>query len=190
MNIGLDIDNVITSFDSTIFQAFLEEDKRKRNKGIVNSDADHFINMFDWSQDEIDEFFAKNMESLAKTLRVRRDCKKYMDKLLADGHKLYLITHRAYPHYNDPEKTTLDWLNKHKIHYTKLVLSNSPDKTDECKKYKIDIMVDDRVGQCQKMRANGVECILMITKYNKGRKGDLPYAKSWADLYRRIQSWQ
>lgn len=36
MNIGLDIDNVITSFDSAILQAFLQEDKNKRGKGIVN----------------------------------------------------------------------------------------------------------------------------------------------------------
>lgn len=190
MNIGLDIDNVITSFDSTILHAFLQEDKNKRGKGIVDKKADHIIRMFDWSQKEIDDFFAENMENLAKILRVRKNCKKYMDKLLEDGHKLYLISHRAFPHYNNPEKTTLDWLAKHKINYTKLVLSESPDKTKECKTYKIDIMVDDRVTQCKKMMQGGIYCILMKTNFNKNRMEGLPYASSWKNLYEEIKEWK
>ncbi len=190
MNIGLDIDNVITAFDSTILQAFLQEDKNKRSNGIVNKKADHIVRMFDWSQEEVDKFFADNMENLAKILRVRKNCKKYMDKLLEDGHKLYLISHRAYPHYINPEKTTVDWLARHKINYTKLVLSESPDKTKECKNYKIDIMVDDRVDQCKKMIKSGINCILMKTNYNKSRMEGLPFVTSWEDLYRRISTWQ
>ncbi len=190
MNIGLDIDNVITCFDCTVLQAFLQEDKNKRGKGIVNKIEGHFTKMFDWSQEEIDEFFAANMENLAKILRVRKNCKKYMDKLLEDGHKLYLISNRAYPHYNNPEKTTVDWLKKHNINYTKLVLSESPDKTKECKTYKIDIMVDDRVTQCKKMIQGGINCILMMTNFNKNRMEGLPYATSWKNLYEEIKEWK
>lgn len=190
MNIGLDIDNVITSFDSTILQAFFQEDKNKRGKGIVDKKAGHLTRMFDWSQEEVDNFFADNMENLAKTLRIRNNCKKYMDKLLEDGHKLYLISHRAYPDYKNPEKITLDWLKKHKINYTKLVLSESPDKTKECKNYKIDIMVDDRVDQCQKMIKSGVNCILMRTNYNKNRMEGLPFVTSWQNLYEEIKEWK
>lgn len=190
MVIGLDIDNVITSFDSAILKAFLQEDRNKRGKGIVNKKAEHIAKMFDWSQEEVDNFFAANMEDIAKTLRVRRNCKKYMDKLLKDGHKLYLISHRAYPHYNNPEKTTVDWLERHKINYTKLVLSKSPDKTKECKAYKIDIMVDDRVDQCKKMIKGGINCILMRTNCNKNRMEGLPFVTSWQNLYREIEGWK
>ena len=111
MNIGLDIDNVITAFDNGILKEFLLEDKNKRNAGIINDNARHINHgMFDWSQDEIDEFYNSNMERISKDLKPRRNCKKYMDKLLQDGHKLYLISHRAYPHYLNAEKTTLDWV--------------------------------------------------------------------------------
>lgn len=191
MNIGLDIDNVITDFDKDILKEFLIEDKNKRNSGIINPKARHINQgMFDWSQDEVDEFYNKNMERIAKVLKPKYACKKYMDKLLADGHKLFLISHRAYPHYIEPEKTTLDWLTKHKINYTKLILSHSPDKTEECKNYNIDIMIDDRAGQCKKMRAQGVNCILMLTKYNRREVEDLPYATSWKNLYERITKWK
>ena len=190
MNIGLDIDNVITAFDSAILAGFLKEDQNKRGKGIVNPKAEYLVKMFDWSQDEIDKFFADNMESIAQKLKVKKDCKKYMDKLLEDGHKLYLISHRAYPHYKNPEQITLDWLSQHKINYTKLVLSKNPDKTRECKLYNIDIMVDDRVDQCKKMISSGINCILMMTKYNKNRMEGLPFAKNWQDLYEEISQWK
>lgn len=185
LNIGLDIDNVITAFDEAILKEFLLEDKNKRNAGIVNNNV-HVNHMFDWSQDEIDEFYNNNMERIAKDLHPRRNCKKYMDKLLADGHNLILISHRAYPHYNEPLKTTIDWLQKHKINYTKLILSESPDKTKECREHNIDIMIDDRVGQCKKMRNQGVNVMLMLTKYNIKEKEDLPNATSWENLYEEI----
>ncbi len=187
MNIGLDIDNVITDFDRDILKEFLIEDKNKRNAGIINKKARHINHgMFDWTQEEIDEFYDKNMERIAKNLKPRINCKKYMDKLLEDGHKLILISHRAYPHYLNAEKTTIDWLKNNKINYTKLILSNSPDKTKECKENNIDIMIDDRVSQCKIMRDNGVNCMIMLTKYNRSEVENLPYATSWENLYQKI----
>ncbi len=187
MNIGLDIDNVITAFDSAILKEFLLEDKNKRNAGVINKNARHITcGMFDWSQEEIDEFYNNNMERIAKNLKPRRNCKKYMDKLLQDGHNLILISHRAYPHYLTPRQTTLNWLEKNKINYTKLILSGSPDKTKECKENNIDVMIDDRAGQCKKMRAQGIRCMLMLTKYNRKEVEDLPFATSWKNLYEEI----
>ena len=186
MNIGLDIDNVITDLDIKLIDECLKEDKNKRNSGILDAKAHIERGMFDWSQDEFDDFWASNMESFAKDVRMRRNCKKYMDRLIADGHRLILISNRVYPHYNNPEKTTIDWMQKHKINYTKLVLSKTPDKTNECKENNIDIMVDDRVGQCKKMRANGIKCIVMLTRANRSEVEDMPYASSWRSLYEEI----
>lgn len=191
MNIGLDIDNVISAFDEAILHNVLIEDKKKRNAGIINPKARHITKgMFDWSEEEVHEFYAENMERIAKDLRTRRDCRKYMDKLIEDGHTLILISHRAYPDYKQPEKTTLDWLKKRKINYHKLVLSKLPDKTQECIENKINIMIDDRSTQCKKMRDQGVECILMLTKFNKKEIDGMPYAKNWAHLYKEISGWK
>lgn len=187
MNIGLDIDNVITDFDAGVLKAFLIEDKNKRNKGIINKKAKRINQeMFDWTKEEVDEFYNKNMEQIAQYLKPRRNCKQYMDNLINDKHNLILITYRAYPHYLNPQETTINWLKKHKINYTKLVLSQDSDKTKECQEHNIDIMVDDRAKQCKKMRANGINCILMLTKYNKNDKENLPYATSWQNLYEII----
>ena len=48
MRIGLDIDNVVTNFDKKILEEFYKEDKKKRNKGIVNPEGNWIKNMFDW----------------------------------------------------------------------------------------------------------------------------------------------
>lgn len=72
MNIGLDIDNVITAFDNSILKEFLLEDKNKRNTGIINKHAKHINNgMFDWSREEVDEFYNNNMERIAKEETVK-----------------------------------------------------------------------------------------------------------------------
>lgn len=191
MNIGIDIDNVISEFDSMILKHFLIEDKKKRNTGIINKHAEHIVRgMFDWSEDEVEDFFASNMERLAEDLKTRKNCKLYMDKLLQEGHRLYLISHRVYPHYQHAYETTLQWLQKRKINFTDLIISKAPDKTEECKRLKIDIMVDDRHHQCDKMVKNGIDCILMLTKYNRNVKVDYPRASSWAQLYQVIAAWK
>ena len=41
MNIGVDIDNVVTNFDSSILKEFIKENKNKRGKGIINKKAEH-----------------------------------------------------------------------------------------------------------------------------------------------------
>lgn len=191
MRIGLDIDNVITDLDDKLLKEFLIEDKKKRNSGIINPHASHIINgMFDWSKKEVDDFFAQNMQQLARELKPRRNCRKVIEKLLADGHEIYLITHRVYPHYTEPYEVTVEWFEKHKIPYTQLIISSESDKTYECKKNKIEIMVDDRIDKCTVMTKNGINCIVMKTRYHKNEKHNLLVAKSWDNLYEEIKNWK
>ena len=188
MRIGLDIDNVITDMDKAILKEFIELDKTKRNKGIINPYARHIIKgMFDISQEEVHEFYANNMERIAKSMEPRKDAKKYMDKLLDDGHELYLISHRVYPDYKNPYETTVKWLKDNEINYTKLILSETTDKSPECKKYNIDIMFDDVVSNCMKLRSSGINVCLMGTKYNSLYRKDLPIVKEWNELYDKIK---
>ena len=53
MKIGIDIDNVISNFNDTIVEAYLQHDKQLRNTGIINDKAKVFRRgMFDWSVEE------------------------------------------------------------------------------------------------------------------------------------------
>ena len=57
MNIGIDIDNVISNFNEALKEEFLKHDKELRNTGIVNPNLYMTKGMFDWSEDEIWEFY-------------------------------------------------------------------------------------------------------------------------------------
>ena len=190
MKIGLDIDNVITDFDKTILEEFLKEDKNKRNNGIVNPGGNWIKNWFDWTNEEIDDFFNKNMQEFAKKLKPREKAKYYMDKLLQDGHSLYLISHRTYPHYTHPYEITLDWLSQNNINFTKLILSKSTNKTKECKEHNIDIMFDDVRKNCRELNENGVKSYLMGTRYNLKNNEGLNVVKDWKELYEVISNME
>lgn len=186
MKIGLDIDNVITAFDESIYEEMIKEDKNKRNAGIVNPNGDWIKYQFDWSQEEIEDFFNQNMERIAKKLKPRKDAKYYIDKLLNQGHEIYLISHRAYPHYEKPYETTINWLKENRISCTKLVLSESTNKTKECKEHQVDIMFDDVQSNCHKLIEGGVNCFLVGTKYNKKNREGLKVVENWKQIYQTI----
>lgn len=186
MRIGLDIDNVIANFDKKILEEFYKEDKNKRNKGIVNSDGSWIKYQFDWSREEVEDFFNQNMQEFAKVLEPREDAKKYMDKLLEQGHSLYLISHRAYPHYSNPYEITEKWLKDNELNYTKLILSETTNKSKECKEYNIDIMFDDVRANCHQLQENGIKCCLMATDYNLKNVKDLEVVNNWKELYEKV----
>jgi len=187
MRVGLDIDNVIASFDKAILEEYYIFDKKKRNKGIINKNSTSVARgMFDWNEKEVEEFFTNNMERIAKTLEVRYDAKYYMDKMIEDGHELYLISHRVYPDYNNPFETTKKWLEDNNINYTKLILSKTINKSPECKDNKVDIMFDDALRNCQKLLEENINCYMMKTKYNQAETHEIPYVLNWEDLYEKV----
>jgi len=183
MRIGLDIDNVISDFDKKIEEEVAREDKNKRNRGIVNPNADWIPRFYDWSYDEVEGFFNDHMQEFAKVLDVRPGALEYMPRLLADGHELYLISHRVYPHYTEPLKVTENWLKEKGIPYTRLILSETFNKTKECKENGVEIMFDDSQRNCHLLTEGGVRCFLMGTRYNGQEREGLSVVNDWGELY-------
>ena len=190
VRIGLDIDNVISDFDSLLYEEFAKEDKKKRNRGIINPNGHWIKDLYDWAKEEVDDFYAKNMEEFATRFPVREGAKYYMDKLLSEGHQLYLISNRVYPHYSKPFEVTTKWLNDNNINYTKLILSESINKTKECKENNIDIMFDDSRKNCSYLTEGGINCYMMGTEYNKKRKEGMNFIPNWKELYEVIKNME
>ena len=57
MNIGIDIDNVISNFDEIATKEFLIYDKELRNTGIINPEAHFTKGMFDWTDNDLWSFY-------------------------------------------------------------------------------------------------------------------------------------
>ena len=81
MNIGIDIDNVISNFDEVLKKEFLIHDKELRNTGIINAKAYMTKGMFDWTDDEIWTFYLENIGRITPSLDVIEGAKEYIEKL-------------------------------------------------------------------------------------------------------------
>lgn len=195
MRIGVDIDNVISNFNEELLKEFLIEDKNKRNKGIINKDADYITRgMFDWSIDEISHFYKNNIERIVKNLSVIDEAKYYIDKLKEDGHYICIITGRDNGEYSDPYNMTKEWLYKNKINYDRLILTNAykndkHGKTEKCKEFNIDIMIDDFVHICEDCIKDGITTLLMDTPYNK-KANNIIRVNSWKEIYEFITNYK
>ena len=191
MNIGIDIDNVISNFDEVLKKEFLEHDKELRNTGIVNPEAHMTNGMFDWSDDEVWSFYLKNIERIIKSLDVIEGAKEYIEKLKEDGHTIVIITGRDNGEYADPYNMTKEWLADKKIPYDKLVFTNSykndkNGKTRKCFENNIDIMIDDSAGICRDCFENNITTLIMDKPCNREEK-EITRVHNWKEIYEYIK---
>ena len=191
MKIGIDIDNVISSFDNALLKEYLKHDKILRNTGIINENAKGIRkDMFDWTLEEDEKFYKENIERIAKNLKPIYHSKKYIDKLKQDGNEIYIITGRDNGEYKNPEEMTKDWLEKYKINYDKLILTNAYDKqakADVCLENNIDIMIEDSASTANNINKTGTKVLLMSTRFNQNNK-ELERVTTWEKIYAKISS--
>lgn len=191
MNIGIDIDNVISNFNEMLIKEFLIHDKELRGTGIINPKLFVTRGMFDWNEKEIYEFYNTNIERIAKNLGIIENAPEYINKLKAEGHKIYIITGRDNGEYSNPYKMTRDWLKKYNINYDELLLTNaynSSEKAIVCLGKDIDIMIDDSIHVCNSVNQYGIEALLMDTDFNKQYIGTRVY--NWKEIYEFISNYK
>lgn len=192
MNIGIDIDNVISNFNEALLNEFLIHDKQLRNNGIVNKNADYITRgMFDWSEEEVNNFYKNNIERIVKNLGVIESAKEYIDKLKEDGYNIFIITGRDNGDYSDPYNMTKNWLDNHHIYYDKLIFTNSNDKhekTEKCLENNIEIMIDDSIRICNDCIEGNITTLLMDTLYN--RQAEIPRVHNWKEIYDFISNYK
>ena len=170
MNIGIDIDNVLSNFNEELLKEFMKHDKELRNSGIINKDVYITRGMFDWPKDEFDDFYYKNIERIAQNLKVIDGAPEYIKKLREKGYKIYIISGRDNGEYSNPYKMTKDWLEKYNIQYDKLILTDvfdSAKKAKVCLENNISIMIDDSSRIQLEVDKTRVTALLMDTPYNR-----------------------
>ena len=190
MKIGVDIDNVISNFNEVLLEEFLNHDKELRNNGIINNDVYITRGMFDWSKEELEEFYCNNIERIAKSLNVLENAPEYIKKLKEEGNEIYIISGRDNGEYPNPYKMTFDWLNKYNIIYDKLILTNAYDSLEKakiCLENKIDIMIDDSTRILLEVNNSGIISLLMDTPYNR-KENYLKRVYNWKEIYEFITS--
>lgn len=191
MNIGIDIDNVLSNFNEVLLNDYTKHDKELRNNGIVNNDV-YIRNMFDWSEKEEALYYKENIERLASLFEPIKDCSKYIKKLRENGHCIYIISGRDNGEYSDPYNMTIKWLKKYDIEYDKLILTNAynhQEKADICIKNNVDIMIDDSINVCLKCSESGIKSLLFNTEYNKNEIS-FTRVNNWKEIFNYINNYK
>ena len=194
MNIGIDIDNVISKFDEALEEEFLKHDKELRNTGIIDPNKHMTEGMFDWSEEELRPFYLDNVERIAKNLEVKEGAKEYIEKLKEDGHTIVIITGRDNGEYTDPYNMTKKWLKDKEIPYDKLIFvngykNNKQGKAAKCIENGIDVMIDDSRGICKECFQNNITTLIMDKPCNREIK-EITRVYNWKDIYEFITNYK
>ena len=192
MRIGIDIDNVISNFNEELLKEFQIHDKDLRNSGITDKEKYITRGMFDWSQEEIDEFYHNNIEKIANNLKVIDKAPEYIKRLKDDGHVIYIVSGRDNGEYSKPKEMTEEWLEKYNIVYDKLRLTNAYSSTEKakiCTDNDIDIMIDDSARICLEIDKTRTKALLMDTPYNR-TENTLTRVHNWEEIYEFIMNFK
>ena len=171
MNIGIDIDDTISyTFEETYPAAkkFVENDLGRK---VVNEDFsttvdyNYIENVLQISQEEMEEFWRKNLADLTKKVKPKENSVEVINKLKEEGHNIIIITARWNEDYCDSEKLTKEWLKKYNISYDKLYIGAESKKQiaiDE----KLDLFIDDSIKNCEEVSSANIESYLFASKIN------------------------
>ena len=192
MKIGVDIDNVLSNFNEVLLTDYINHDKELRNNGIINKDV-YIRKMFDWTEDEENQYYKENIERLASLLQPIKDCSKYIKVLREKGYSIYIISGRNNGEYSDPYKMTIEWLEKYNIEYDKLILTNAYNSEEKAKvrrENNISIMIDDSTRILTEVDKYGIKALLMDTPYNIEKGNNLTRVQNWKEIYEYIINYK
>lgn len=172
MKIGIDCDGVLTDMSEYIYEYGEKWFKRKPS----NPDSYSVTEIFDCTDKEEFLFGLRYFFTYCKKWPPRTDAVKINNMLINDGHQLYEITARKFVMMKNPlgwysRHVFEKWLKKYGFIFNGIYYcseNNSPkDKLEGCRKFDIDIMIDDKPEVAMYLAENDIKVFLVDAKYNQ-----------------------
>lgn len=189
MNIGIDIDDTLSNLYSLKKKVLFDYLKSKKlNTKLIDKNGYYLRDMYNWKDDaQFEEFWEYSHNKIFEDASVRKGAIKVINKLIKDGHKIYIVTARSSVRFSDPHGMSERWLNKKGIAFDKLI-ANRSDKENVCLENNIDIFIDDLWENLEKISNVGVKCLLLNNSQNKNFKSDdVVRVHSWKNALKHIE---
>jgi len=184
MRIGVDIDDTLTSL-SELFYTEMQKWCIEREE-IDNCDKKVLTKNVYANIKEYHSFWKEVMEEKVLNMECKDGAKLIIDKLLEEGHEIYLITARSNDYYDNYKENTVKWLKSKKINYTNIFFECT-DKRKVLSELKIDVMIDDNKEVMDTVLDLNIKGIIMNTFFNSTyNKCDRAY--TWYDVYCYIKN--
>lgn len=190
MRIGIDIDGVLTDIEQwqlDVGGKFFS----KYNKSIVNKDGYEITEIFNISDELDDKFWNEYLYEYVTKEPSRKYASEVIEKLKEDGNEIYIVTSRYLTNRETQEgkqmrEIVVNWLKEQNIFYDEIIFSPE-DKKETCKKNNIDIMIEDKKDNINKI-SKIIPVICFHAGYNKNCYGDnIIRCYSWYDIYAKIK---
>ena len=192
MNIGIDIDGVLTNMEVWQNEAAAKYMYEKYNKSIINDSGYDTSEIYGVSKKQDQQWWFETYEEYMKQ-PARKYANEITNKLAQEGNKIYIITARCI----ERDFTTMtdeimqdgikQWLKENNIKYNKIYFSPE-DKTTICKKLKLDIMIEDKKSSIEEI-SKIIPVYCFDAKYNKNiaENKNIIRCYNWYDLYKKIK---
>lgn len=198
MNIGIDIDGVLTDVRKFVIEEGSKYCKEHNKGELINPDVYEMKEMFGWNLATIFNFWRKNIFKYAKENPVIDGASENIKKLKEDGHKIYIITarwlastkkHRILRHVekisNKMKETVINWLSENNVIYDEIIFSKD-DKSKHIIKNNIDIMIEDAPDNVKEL-SELTKVICYDWVYNRGIENENIYrCSNWDEIYKVI----
>lgn len=189
MRIGIDIDGVLTDIEQwqlDVGGKFFS----KFNKSVENKDGYEITEIFNVSDELDSQFWNEYLYDYVTKEPSRKYASEVIKKLKDDGNEIYIVTARYLTNRNTADgkkmrEIVINWLEEQNIYYDEIIFSPE-DKKENCKKYNIDIMIEDKVDNINKI-SSIIPVICFHAGYNKECNGSNIYrVYNWYDIYNLI----
>lgn len=186
MNIGIDIDGVLTNYGRQIIdygtKMCIEEG------WPINIDIDEYLeeNAFNWNKEQAYKFTDRYFIKYLIQCPVREFAPEIIEKLRKEGDKIFLITARndeemPKEYYGKMKPLTKKWLTNQNIKYDKIFFEK--EKLKLCIDNNIDVMIEDSPQNIQNI-SKQIKVIKFDCRYNKEVYNEnITIAYSWYHIY-------
>ncbi len=187
MKIGIDLDGVVLDTEKQFRNAAeLYDMNILKKNSLINNQEIIIENRYNWSNETLKNFYKENLVKCTEKSSAMPGAKEVIELLKKDGHELILITARGgeYPEMIDAGKRILE---KEKISFDKYYWK-ADDKTEICKKENIDLMIEDKLENCEGVANANIKAIyLRDSNMKPSNNPNIKEVYLWAEIYRYIK---
>lgn len=185
MRIGVDMDNVISDTGKYLIDKIKDYDKFKDRKTIKMNSYKTVYEMFGYDLDEKARFDDIYMPVTHMEAPAIKGASEVLNKLVSDGHEIYIISYRGTFQYSTYLEVAKQWLKNNSIPYKKLITERF-DKGKVCLENKIELLIDDEPVHLKQASDEKINGYLFNSLFN-GYCDEYERVNSWEEIYDRIK---
>ena len=195
MNIGIDLDGVLTDIQGFNHKYAPPYFKKKFGREVVDPNPYDIRDIFDCPENEYKAYWLRHLLRYAIFEPARPGAKAFVLKLRSDGHTVFIISKRVFTCQRNFAGLLMrnlfrNWLWRNGIQYDEIVFCNIdvPDsKKIACLEKHIDVMIDD-----ESVNINAIAPIAKIicfdATYNRACEGvNIARVRNWDEAYELIK---